>query len=285
MMTSSKTSARVLLFDLETDRLLSKTRDDHRELRVTVGVFCSLRIEDGAWLPANASWIEYVSGDVSRSEVSEELTTPDGEVNVSDDPLGIAHLFEEADRVVAYNGRGFDLEVLRGYYADEVVDRWCRKLRDPFEAIRDATGSWVKLDELLGANSVPFKKSGDGVSAVEWWAKGEHRRVADYCRGDVEALLALASLDKLVFPIKTWRTVPASAEDKLDWKEGGFGVQQQSAKRAKSSVQVVAGWGELDWKPYLLGQKGAGNRNNQPTTIRTNSEKTDVHSPDTRSLQ
>lgn len=196
---------RVLVFDLETDRLLCKTRDDHRELRITVGQFCEIH-ETGA------RWTEVVS--------PSDFGGPD-----------VSRMFDEADRIVAYNGRGFDLEVMRGYFSDAKVDGWCRKLRDPFEAIRDATGSWVKLEELLTANALPFEKSGDGVSAVEWWASGERRRVADYCRGDVEALVALISLERIAFPIKAWR----------------------------KSAQIVTGWAELDWRPYLHGSRKLGN--------------------------
>ena len=117
---------RVLAFDLETDRLLSKTRDDHRELRITVGQFCEI---DGEG-KENVRWTEVVA--------PADFGGPD-----------ISRMFDESDRIVAYNGRGFDLEVMRGYFADDVVDGWCRKLRDPFEAIRDATGSWsARLDRL-----------------------------------------------------------------------------------------------------------------------------------------
>ena len=227
---------RVLVFDLETDRLLCKTRDDHRDLRVTVGQFCSFDWDpdDPATLPQNHSWFEYIAPLEGANDLADKLIP----------------LIDAADRVVAYNGRGFDLEVLRGCCSEEDVDRWSKKLRDPFEAIRDTTGSWVKLDELLDANALPFKKSGDGVSAVEWWSRGERRRVADYCRGDVDALIALITLDKIVFPIKTWRMQDAPLKPA---EGGGLVSASPPAKRARSSVQVVTGWGELEWKPFLFG--------------------------------
>lgn len=236
-------SMRVLVFDLETDRLLCKTRDDHRELRVTVGQFCAFDWEPGSRPPSasDREWTEYVDDGEGASLGS--LVVP---------------LMDDADRIVAYNGRGFDLAVLRGCegVSDADVKRWTKKLRDPFDAIRDSTGSWVKLEELLEANALPFRKSGDGVSAVEWWAGGEKRRVADYCRGDVEGLVALVELDKIVFPIKTWRLQHSFPQKQLP----GAGVvdcsnsnsSSSSNKRLRSSVQIVTGWAELDWTAYLF---------------------------------
>jgi hypothetical protein len=232
---------RILVFDLETDRILSNARDNHRELQVTVGQFCSFDWDLAELGPSPCrAWTEYVAGSAAaeRGGVLGE---------------GVPPLFEAADRIVAYNGRAFDMRVLRGAAAHcgvtgADIDRWEKKLRDPFEAIRDATGSWVKLGELLDVNAVPFRKSGDGISAVEWWANGETRRVADYCRGDVEGLVALISMPKITFPIKTWRMDACAGSTKTGTGavEGGYPAR---AKRA--SVQVVTGWAELDWKAVL----------------------------------
>ena len=224
---------RILAFDLETDRLLCKTRDDHRDLRVTVGQFCEFDWEPADAQPTGMEWTEYVDGEDGASL---------GEL--------VAPLMERADRIVAYNGRGFDMPVLRGCdgVADADVDRWTKKLRDPFEAIRDATGSWVKLDELLYTNDLPFRKSGDGVSAVAWWADGETRRVADYCRDDVEALMVLIALDRIAFPIKSWRMQVNVPEARGDEDE-----EDEVEKRARTSVHVVTGWAELEWRAYLFG--------------------------------
>ena len=242
---------RVLVFDLETDRLLSRPRrDNHRELRVTVACACLFDLfpgSGGADVDADADadaegprWITWVDGGSSSAEKEEE----EEQSLTLEDALGPA--MDEADAVVAYNGRDFDLRVLRNSCASAAVDRWERKLIDPFEAIRRATGSWVKLDELLEANCLP-RKAGDGVSAVDWWAAGEKARVAEYCRSDVEGLVALVSLPRFAFPIKTWR-LPAPAA------KGDDPANTANTAGAGRSVQVVTGWAELDWSDYFFSE-------------------------------
>ena len=59
--------------------------------------------------------------------------------------------FDTARVIVAYNGRGFDMEVLRRYYAGD-EERWrahARKLRDPMEAAQSVIGRRMRLSTLL----------------------------------------------------------------------------------------------------------------------------------------
>jgi len=201
----------ILAFDVETDRLLDSSRTNFGDLRITV-----------------AAASEVGRG---RAAASSFYADPVG----SDEPplSGLADALEGACTVVAFNGRGFDMRVLRNHFASEAVERWTRKLIDPFEAMREHTGSWVKLDELLEANGLA-QKSGDGVSAVEWWAAGERRKVADYCCQDVEGLRRLLELGKIAFPVKRWQ----------DTGEG------------RKRHQVVTGWAELDWDRHVAQQQG-----------------------------
>ena len=59
----------------------------------------------------------------------------------------------------------------------------------------------------------------------------------------------MISLAKIAFPIKTWRT---QMHDPVKPEEGG-GTHNVPVKRARSSVQVVTGWAELDWTAVLFG--------------------------------
>ena len=207
---------RIVVFDVETDRLLAPgRRDNHHELRVTVAAaaVCCRSGDD----ECTTAYIEWIDGDGDG-----------GPLSLAD---ALRPAFDAADAIVAYNGRDFDMRVLRNHCDAADVDRWTAKLLDPFEAIRDATGSWVKLDELLDANCLP-RKAGDGVSAVDWWAAGERRRVADYCRQDVEGLVALLALGRIAFPIKAW----------------------------DRGRQAVTGWAELDWDTYIASSVGRSTR-------------------------
>ncbi len=184
-------AARLTVFDIETDRLLERGAD-----------------RDGAV-------------DALEMTVCVVMAAPDGARRdfvlsgggAPEDVVTLAHLgavLDASELLVAYNGRGFDLRVLGRYFARERVAAWAARLLDPFELIRDLTGSWVKLDELLALNGLPGKQ-GDGVDAVAWWAAGQRARVLEYCADDVRALRALVVDHGLLrprgtirFPIKRW---------------------------------------------------------------------------------
>lgn len=186
----------VVVFDVETDRLLDKTRSNYEDLRITVAAAYSTR--------------------------DETMHTCFGDREGGLDPLATLFDDEATDVVVAYNGRGFDFRVLKNHFPLDRVRAWEQKLIDPFEVIREQTGSWVKLDELLEANGLP-RKSANGVAAVEWWADGRKEEVAEYCRDDVQGLVDLLALGKFVFPIKRW----------------------------EGRTQVVSEWAELDWATHV----------------------------------
>lgn len=208
----------IALFDVETDRLLKKPDGRHADLRITVACGAVLRVPQRG--PQRAS----------NHEIRTFYGSEDDAIELGGSTLeDLATDLDSADAIVAYNGRWFDLRVLRNHVDSTRVDRWEAKLVDPFEAMKDHTGSWVKLDELLEANGLP-RKSADGVSAVEWWAEGRKREVAEYCKDDVKGLISLLEMGKFAFPVKKWK---ASSTSKTKMK------------------QEIVSWSELDWNAYL----------------------------------
>ena len=206
----------VAVFDVETDRLLAN-KNGHGDLRITVACGANMVLDGKMW-ERGAVRTFYGS--------QEDATELEGET--LDD---LAIVLDSADVTVAYNGRLFDLKVLRNHLESERVDRWEAKLVDPFEAMKEYTGSWVKLDELLEANGLP-RKSADGVSAVEWWAEGRKKEVAEYCKHDVLGLTSLLEMGKFEFPVKKWR------------------ANRGAPLTVKMKHEIVS-WSELNWNAYL----------------------------------
>jgi hypothetical protein len=200
---------RFVVFDVETDRLLNAARDNWTDLRVTTCVAVESLFVDHC---------------VAQPIVVHEIVLFDDidkDARSAADHARFGLLMDSADAVVAYNGRGFDLRVLFNHYDAERVKRWTSRLVDPFEAIRKATNSWVKLDELLDANGLP-RKAGAGVDAVEWWADGQRSRVMEYCRQDAIGLHHIICLDDIRFPIKRWTANGEHAVEcmaTLKWRE------------------------------------------------------------------
>ncbi len=84
--------------------------------------------------------------------------------------------------VVGFNIKRFDYLVLSRYTN---FDFSKLKTLDILEEVHHRLGYRLSLDHLAGA-TLGVQKSGDGMMALEWWKKGEIRKIIDYCRMDVE---------------------------------------------------------------------------------------------------
>jgi DEAD/DEAH box helicase domain-containing protein len=94
------------------------------------------------------------------------------------------------DRIVTFNGDRFDLEVLSAY-GDVVALR--QKSLDVLRDLKRRLGFRVSL-QSVAQSTLGKQKTGSGIDAVAWWRSGDpalRRRVADYCRVDVEILREL----------------------------------------------------------------------------------------------
>lgn len=99
-----------------------------------------------------------------------------------DVPALIAEL-KSAGRVVGFNLKGFDYEVLKPYAPAErlaflptldIMEDLFRILRFP-----------LKLDAVARA-TLGETKTADGLQAVTWWREGKLDLLAEYCKMDVE---------------------------------------------------------------------------------------------------
>ena len=94
------------------------------------------------------------------------------------------------ERIVTFNGDRFDLEVVSAY-GDVAALR--PKSVDILRDLKRRLGFRVSLQAVAQA-TLGRQKTGSGVDAVTWWRSGDpilRRRVADYCRMDVEILREL----------------------------------------------------------------------------------------------
>ena len=90
---------------------------------------------------------------------------------------------KSAGRVIGFNVKGFDYEVLRPYAPSE---------RLQFLPTLDIMGDLfhtlsfrVSLDAVARA-TLGDSKSASGIQAVEWWRAGELEKLSEYCKVDVD---------------------------------------------------------------------------------------------------
>ncbi|MBW1852612.1 MAG: DUF1998 domain-containing protein, partial [Deltaproteobacteria bacterium] len=147
-----ETAPRVLVFDLETQKLAQDVGGWHNThlMRVSVGVvFDSL----------------------------EKRFTAYGEDKI--DTL-LAHL-EQADLIVGFNIKRFDYRVLGAYTTKDLN---ALPTFDILEDVHKRLGFRLSLDHLAG-ETLKSGKTADGLQAVEWFRNGEMEKLTEYCRQDV----------------------------------------------------------------------------------------------------
>ncbi|MBE3047108.1 ribonuclease H-like domain-containing protein [Candidatus Bathyarchaeota archaeon] len=99
------------------------------------------------------------------------------------DVLALITELKSAGRVVGFNIKGFDYEVLRPYAPDERLQ--FLPTLDIMDDLFHALSFRVSLDAVARA-TLGDTKSASGVQAVEWWRAGELEKLAEYCKVDVD---------------------------------------------------------------------------------------------------
>ena len=143
----------IVYFDLESQKLFEEVGGrDPSKLLLACGV---------TWSTARNDFAVYREKDVSAL---------------------IAEL-KEADKVIGFNIRKFDYQVLQPYAPQENF-RAIHSL-DMMDDIFRNLGFRLSLDTLAKA-CLDVTKSADGVQSVKWFRNGDLDKVAEYCKADVD---------------------------------------------------------------------------------------------------
>ena len=95
--------------------------------------------------------------------------------------------FQNAERLVTYNGTYFDIPCLQTYAPCNLSEI---NHVDLFVSLQQASGKRIGLDSVAQA-TLGIQKSGHGLDAVAWWNAGEVQKIIDYCIQDVKVTKAL----------------------------------------------------------------------------------------------
>jgi DEAD/DEAH box helicase domain-containing protein len=96
------------------------------------------------------------------------------------------------DRVVSFNGDGFDSIVLSSY-GDVGLLR--KKSFDVLTDLKRTLGHRLRLDSLATA-TLGAGKTADGLQALKWWKEGKVDLIARYCQDDVQTLVDLVAFGR-----------------------------------------------------------------------------------------
>lgn len=143
---------RVIVFDVETQREFAEVGGAHNRHLLGVSVI---------------GCFDYADGEFKTYLESEILV--------------FGKLLREAELVIGFNSKHFDLPVIQPYLPFDIA-----KLPslDLMEDLEYTLGHRVSLDSCATA-TLNAKKSGDGLQAIQWYRQGKLDLLKSYCLDDV----------------------------------------------------------------------------------------------------
>jgi DEAD/DEAH box helicase domain-containing protein len=120
-----------------------------------------------------------------------------------------------ADRVVGYNIKSFDYEVLRPYAPNERLQ--FLPTLDMMDDLFRTLSFRLKLDSIARA-TLGDTKSADGVQAVQWWRAGEKQKLAEYCQVDVDVTRRIYDFGCEFGYVQYFSRLGSKLKVKVNWK-------------------------------------------------------------------
>jgi DEAD/DEAH box helicase domain-containing protein len=176
----------IVVFDLETQNLFNEVggRDNIGALKVSCGV---------TWSSESDDFKVYWEKDI---------------------PALIVEL-KSAGRVIGFNIKGFDYEVLRPYAPNERLQ--FLPTLDIMDELFHSLSFRVSLDSVARA-TLGESKSASGLQAVEWWRSGELDKLASYCKVDVNVTRRIYDFGCENGFVQYYTRLGSKQKVKVNWK-------------------------------------------------------------------
>jgi DEAD/DEAH box helicase domain-containing protein len=122
---------------------------------------------------------------------------------------------KSAGRVVGFNVKSFDYEVLRPYAPDERLQ--FLPTLDIMDDLFRTLSFRVSLDAVARA-TLGNTKAASGTQAVEWWRSGELSKLAEYCKVDVDVTRRIYEFGCENGFIQYYTRLGSKQKVKVNWK-------------------------------------------------------------------
>jgi DEAD/DEAH box helicase domain-containing protein len=128
----------------------------------------------------------------------------------------LEEMMKKAGLIIGFYSKKFDVPVLNKYFNFnlEAIPHF-----DILDEIEKSFGRRISLD-LLGEANLGIKKTGHGLDAIDWYARGEMQKLKDYCKQDVKITKEI--FDLIVRQGYLWvpqRNNPQMAKVELKYEE------------------------------------------------------------------
>ena len=178
----------VAIYDLETQDLIARAPGQTRDEKVA-----SLQLSCCSVLCVPSEFAmkpEMAERAMETAKMHTFWRDGEGDKSVA----SMIRMFDNAELIVGFNLVGFDWLVLKKHYLDKLqYIRHREKTHDIFSRIRDVTGVWYKLDNLLKLNNLG-QKTANGFAAITMWERGERDDLQLYCESDTRQTARLGLL-------------------------------------------------------------------------------------------
>lgn len=131
-----------------------------------------------------------------------------------DVPALVAEL-KSAGRVVGFNLKGFDYEVLRPYVPDERLQ--FLPTLDILDDLFRSLSFRVSLDSVARA-TLGDTKSASGIQAVVWWREGKLDPLVEYCKADVNITRRIYEFGCANGFVQYYTRLGSKQKVKVNWK-------------------------------------------------------------------
>lgn len=122
---------------------------------------------------------------------------------------------KSAGRVVGFNVKSFDYEVLRPYAPEERLQ--FLPTLDIMADLFQALSFRVSLDSVARA-TLGETKSASGIQAVEWWRAGELDKLSEYCKVDVDVTRRIYDFGCINGYIQYFTRLGSKQKVQVNWK-------------------------------------------------------------------
>ena len=122
---------------------------------------------------------------------------------------------KSAGRVIGYNVKGFDYEVLRPYAPSERLQ--FLPTLDIMNDLFQTLGFRPPLDSVARA-TLGEAKSASGLQAVAWWRAGEREKLVKYCKVDVDVTRRIYDFGCEFGYVQYFTRLGSKQKVKVNWK-------------------------------------------------------------------
>ena len=108
--------------------------------------------------------------------------------------LYVRTVLNGSDKILAYNGRSFDIPFLSAWIAagdTALCQAWQDKTIDFLHEAKVRINQYISMDKVAKDNALAISKIATGLQAIQWAQERQWQLLVEYCSADVDVLVQI----------------------------------------------------------------------------------------------